>query len=174
MPSTKILVAYASRAGSTAGVAEAIGKTLTEGGALVEVRPIQDVKDLTPYAAVVAGSAIQNKRWLPEAMQFIQTHQAALAQKPFAAFLVCMTLAMKNADKYRIFVKDFLQPVRALVPTVSEGLFAGVLDIRKVPSAVDRFNFRLSVLFGVWSEGDHRDWQTIHSWADGIRSLLLR
>jgi len=173
MMSNKILVAYASRAGSTAGVAEAIGKTLTEGGAQVEVRPMKDVEDLTPYRAVVAGSAIQNKQWLPEAMQFMQIHQAALTQRPFAAFLVCMTLAMKKADKYRGFVEDFLQPVRALVKPVSEGLFAGVLDIRKVPSASDRFKFRLSVVFGVWSEGDHRDWNAIRSWADSIRPLLL-
>jgi menaquinone-dependent protoporphyrinogen oxidase len=174
MPSNKILVTYASRAGSTAGVAEAIGRTLSESGAQVEVRPMQDVHDLTPYRAVVAGSAIQNKQWLPEATQFLRTHQAALAQKPFAAFLVCMTLAMKDAEKYRPFVKDFLQPVRHLAPTVSEGLFAGLLDIRKVPSAGDRFKFRLSVLFGVWSEGDHRDWQAIRSWAEELRPLLLR
>ena len=118
---------------------------------------MKDIKDITPYQAVIAGSAIQNKQWLPEAMQFMQTHKAALSQKPFAAFLVCMTLAMKNADQYRGFVSDFLQPVRALVKPVSEGLFAGVLDIGKVRSASDRFKFRLSVLFGVWSEGDHRD-----------------
>jgi menaquinone-dependent protoporphyrinogen oxidase len=173
MMSNKILVAYATRAGSTAGVAEAIGRTLAEGGAQVEVRPMNDVKDLTAYRAVVAGSAIQNKQWLPEAMQFMQTHQAALAQRPFAVFLVCMTMAMKNADKYRGFVEDFLQPVRTLVTPVSEGLFAGVLDISKVPSASDRFKFRLSVLFGVWSEGDHRDWNAIRSWADSIRPLLL-
>ena len=71
--SNKILVTYASRAGSTAGVAEAIGKTLIEGGAQVDVLPIQEVKDLTPYQSVVAGSAIQNKQWLPEAMQFMHT-----------------------------------------------------------------------------------------------------
>jgi menaquinone-dependent protoporphyrinogen oxidase len=172
--SNKILVTYASRAGSTVSVAEAIGKTLAEGGAQVDVLAMQDVKDLAPYRAVVAGSAIQNKQWLPEAIQFMQTHQAALAQKPFAAFLVCMTLAMKNADKYRGFVADFLQPVRLLVKPVSEGLFAGVLDIKKVPSASDRFKFRLSVLFGVWSEGDHRDWDAIHSWADSVRPLLMQ
>jgi menaquinone-dependent protoporphyrinogen oxidase len=121
---------------------------------------------------VVAGSAIQNKQWLPEAMQFMQNHQAALAQKPLAVFLVCMTLAMKNAEQYRGFVKDFLQPVRALVKPVSEGLFAGALDIGKVPSASVRFKFRLSVIFGVWSEGDHRDWNAIRSWADSIRPLI--
>ena len=171
--SNKILVTYASRAGSTAGVAEAIGNTLAEAGAQVEVRPMKDVDDLTPYSAVVAGSAIQNKQWLPEAMLFMQTHQTALPQKPFAAFLVCMTLAMKNGENYREFVKDFMQPVRAVVKPVSEGLFAGVLDISKVPSGSDRLKFRLSVLFGVWSEGDHRDWNAIRSWAGGIHPLLL-
>ena len=58
----KILVTYASRAGSTAEVAEAIGKTLTEGGAQVDVIPMQDVNDLSPYRAVVAGSAIRQAR----------------------------------------------------------------------------------------------------------------
>ena len=169
----KILVTYASRTGSTIGVAEAIARILTESGALVEVRSMTDVEDLTAYTAVVAGSAIQNKQWLPEAMQFIHTYQAALTQRPLAVFLVCMTLAMKNADQYRGFVADFLQPVRALVNPVSEGLFAGALDISKVPSASDRFKFRLSVLFGVWSEGDHRDWNAIRSWAESLRPLLL-
>lgn len=170
--SNKILVTYASRLGSTAGVAEAIGKTLTESGAQVEVRPMQEITDLSPYAAVVAGSAIRGKQWLPEAMQFMQTHQAALRQKPFAAFLVCMTLAMPSADKYRQFVADFLQPVRALVKPVSEGLFAGALDISKISSFSDRLKFRISVIFGVWKEGDHRDWNAIRAWAANLKPLL--
>jgi menaquinone-dependent protoporphyrinogen oxidase len=171
--SNRILVAYASRAGSTAGVAEAIGKALANGDIQVDVRPMQEIEDLTPYRAVVAGSAIQKGRWLPEAMQFIQAHQAELAQKPFAAFLVCMTLAMPN-NKYREQVADWLKPVSALVRPVSEGLFAGVLDISKIPSFRDRLNFRLSVALGVWSEGDHRDWNAIRAWAESIRPLLLQ
>jgi len=170
----RILVAYASRTGSTAGVVEAIGKTLVEGGAQVEVLPMKDVQDLAPYRAVVAGSAIQGRKWLPEAMQFMQTHQATLAHKPFAAFLVCMTLAMPSADKYRQGVAAWLEPVRALVKPVSEGLFAGALDISKIPSLGDRLKFRLSVIFGVWSEGDHRDWNAICAWAESIRPLLLQ
>jgi menaquinone-dependent protoporphyrinogen oxidase len=171
--SDKILVTYASRTGSTIGVAEAIGRTLAKSDVQVDVRPMDEIKDLVPYRAVVAGSAIQNKLWLPEAMQFIQTHQAALTRKPFAAFLVCMTLTISNG-KYRENVTGFLQPVRALVQPVSEGLFAGALDISKVPSFRDRLMFRLSVILGVWSEGDHRDWDAIHAWAENIRPLLLK
>ena len=171
--SNTILVTYASRLGATAGVAEAIGKTLTDNGAQVEVWRMEEVTDLTPYSAVVAGSATRDKQWLPEAMQFIQTHQAALRQKPFAAFLVCMTLAMKDGEKYRPHVATWLDPVRALVKPMSEGLFAGVLDIGQISSFSDRLKFRVSVLFGVWQEGDHRDWNAIRDWAARLRPLLL-
>jgi len=167
----KILVTYASRNGSTAGVAEAIGKSLAEGGAEIDVLPMQAVKDLAPYRAVVAGSAIQAAQWLPEAMQFVQDHRAELARKPFAAFLVCMTLAMKKGD-YHEQVAAWLDPVRALVQPASVGLFAGALDIGKVPSLSDRLKFRLSVKMGVWSEGDHRDWNAIRRWASSLAAQL--
>lgn len=170
----RILVTYASRTGSTAGVAQAIGETLAQSGLKVDVRPMEEIADLSPYQAVVAGSAIRGKVWLPEAMQFMRKHQSDLSKRPFAAFLVCMTLAMSNADKYRPVVSDFLQPVRSLVKPVSEGLFAGILDIRKVPSLRDRLMFRLSVLLGVWSEGDHRNWDAIRAWAENLTPLLLR
>lgn len=168
----KILVAYASRLGSTAEVAEAIGKTLRDGGVQVDVTRMQDVTDLTPYTAVIAGSAIRGKQWLPEATQFMRQHQAVLRHKPFAAFLVCLTLAMKNGEKYRPHVATFLDPVRAQVKPVSEGLFAGVLNIRRIESFSNRFKFRLSVLFGVWQEGDHRDWDAIRAWATSLSPLL--
>jgi menaquinone-dependent protoporphyrinogen oxidase len=182
--SNTILVTYASRLGATAGVAEAIGKTLTDNGAQVEVRRMEEVTDLTPYSAVVAGSAIRDKQWLPEAMQFMRTHQAALRQKPFAAFLVCMTLAtlaptawaqcgVKDGEKYRPQVAAWLDPVRSLVKPVSEGLFAGVLDIGQISSFSDRLKFRVSVLVGVWQEGDHRDWNAIREWAARLRAVLL-
>ena len=168
----KFLVTYASRFGSTAGVAEAVGRTLGASGLLVDVLPMEDVHDLSPYSAVVAGSAINGGAWLPQAMDFIRTHRLALSSKPFAAFLVCMTLSMRNAEQYRPHVATWLQPVRNLVKPVSEGLFAGALDIKRIPSASDRFKFRLSVLFGAWKEGDHRDWDAIHRWAQSLPPLL--
>lgn len=171
--SDKILVTYASQTGSTAGVAEAIGKTLGEGGASVDVLPMKDVRDLAPYRAVVAGSAIHGGQWLPEAMQFVRAHQSDLQVKPFAAFLVCMTLAMPKGQ-YREHVATWLDPVRALVKPVSEGLFAGALDTKAISSFGDRLKFRLSVILGVWAEGDHRDWNAIRAWAASLRPLLIR
>jgi menaquinone-dependent protoporphyrinogen IX oxidase len=99
--------------------------------------------------------------------------QAALVQKPCAVFLVCMTLTISNG-KYRDQVADWLEPVRAVVKPVSEGLFAGAFDISTVPSFWDRLKFRLSVMSSVWSEGDHRDWNAIRAWANSLRPLLLR
>lgn len=170
----KILVTYASRAGSTMGVAEAIGKTLSESGAQVDVIPISDVKDLSPYRAVVAGSAIRKSKWLPEAAQFIQTHKTDLAQKPFAMFTVCITLAMSNTDQYRSAVSSWVAPVRAQVKPVSEAFFAGLLDFSKLPLNWDTLMLRATVALGIFPKGDHRDWNAIRAWANSVRPLLLR
>jgi hypothetical protein len=80
---------------------------------------------------------------------------------------------MRNGEKYRPFVAEYMAPVRSLVQPVSQGLFAGALDIRKVPSSADRFKFRLSVLFGVWKEGDHRDWEAIRAWSESLRPQFV-
>jgi menaquinone-dependent protoporphyrinogen oxidase len=173
MMAKRILVAYASRAGATAGVAEAIGQGLAALGSQVDVRPMTEIEDVESYGAVVAGSAIQAQHWLPEAMRFLEMHREALSHRPFAAFLVCMTLAIPKHD-YREAVAQWMAPVRRFVQPVSEGLFAGALDIRKVPSFRERMKFRLSVLLGVWSEGDHRDWPAIRAWAESIHPLLLQ
>ncbi len=113
----------------------------------------------------MAGSPIQDKKWLPESIQFVEKNQAELSRKPFAAFLVCLTLAMRNGESYRPFVVEFLTPVRALVKPVSEGQFAGRFDFAKISNWRVRLMFRLSALFGVWQEGDHRDWNAIRAWA---------
>jgi menaquinone-dependent protoporphyrinogen oxidase len=168
----KILVTYASRAGSTAGVAEAIGKTLTENGAQVDVLSMKEVNDLSQYRAVVAGSAIRGAKWLPEAMQFMQTHQSALAQKPFASFMVCITLAMSNGEKYRGGLTDWLKPIRDLVRPVSEGYFAGTLDFSKLPITPNTLLMRVAVALGVFPLGDHRNWNAIRAWAGDLTVKL--
>jgi menaquinone-dependent protoporphyrinogen oxidase len=170
----KILVTYASQAGSTAGVAEAIGKTLSESGVRVDVLPMKNVKDLSIYRAVVAGSAIHGQKWLPDAMKFLRDHQNELSGKPFASFMVCITLSMTNADQYRDDLKEWMRPVRELVRPISEGYFAGALDFFRLPFSFNVLAMRLVVLLGMWKEGDHRDWNAIRNWAEKLQPLFLK
>jgi len=167
----RILITYATRTGSTEGVAKTIGETLSLMGETVDVIPMQDVKDSSAYKAVIAGSAIQAANWLPEAMDFVKDNREVLTQKPFAAFLVCMTLAMKKGEEYRPTVSGWLDPVRDLVTPVTVGLFTGGLDVKKLPSFRDRLKFKISVMAGVWKEGDHRDWNKIRAWAEDLKPL---
>ena len=167
----KILVTYASRAGSTAGVADAIGKKLAAGGAPVDVKKMDAVTDLSQYSAVVAGSAIRGSKWLPEGMEFLRVHKTELGSKPFAAFMVCITLAMKNGDQYREGLKDWMQPVRSVVKPVNEGYFAGALDLSKL-SGMDKLTMGAAATMGVFPKGDFRDWKAIEGWAESILPRL--
>jgi menaquinone-dependent protoporphyrinogen oxidase len=168
----KILVTYASRAGSTAEVAQAIGKTLSESGASVEVLPMEDVQQLSAYQAVIAGSPIRSSKWLPEAMKFIEDHRSELRQKPFAMFTLSITLAMSSGVQYRQAVMGWTAPVRAQVKPVSEGLFAGKLDFTKLPFNFDTLKLRLTVALGIFPKEDRRDWNAIHQWATSVLPLL--
>ena len=165
--SDKILVAYASRCGSTGGVAEAIGQVLCDGGAAVDVRLVKDVTDVSPYRAVVVGSAIRMGQWLPEAVKFVETHRDALSQVPVAYFAVCMTLA-EDTEENRRTVAAHLDPVREQVQPVDVGLFAGAMDYSKLS-----FVFRLIIKAMKVPEGDFRNWDAIRNWAANVRPLLL-
>lgn len=170
----KVLITYASHTGSTAEIAEAICKTLLQHGTQAELLPMRDVKDISPYAAVIIGSPIRKSRWLPEALQFLQTHERLLAKKRVATFTVCITLAMSNAEQYRRAVRDWIAPVRAEVRPVSEGLFAGRLDFSRLPWSWDTLLLRITVALGIFPKGDCRDWSAVHAWAASLACLLLQ
>ncbi|RPJ48383.1 MAG: flavodoxin [Chloroflexi bacterium] len=155
----RTLIAYASKAGSTAEIAAKIGETITKQGQAVDVLPVAKVTDLSLYSAVILGSAIRVGQLLPEAMKFLQANQAALAQKKFSAFIVCMTLK-DDTEANRQTVSAYLDPVRALVKPASEGLFAGVMDLGKLPLFE-----RLMIKMMKAPEGDFRKWDAIQAWA---------
>ena len=168
----KILVAYASQAGSTGGVAEVIGQTLAEGGALVDVRPVQSVSSLDGYSAVVLGSAIHSGKWLPEAVDFLHANQARLRQLPTAFFLVCM-MATKEDEANRNLVAGFLEAERALVRPVAEGRFAGALILKKYPFTT-AIGLRIFLAYLKLSGGDYRNWDAVRAWSASARPLLVQ
>lgn len=171
-----ILVTYASRSGSTVGIAQAIGETLANTGLAVDVRSMTEVKNITPYQAIVAGSAIRQEQWLPEALHFLEAHQPELRQKPVALFLSCMALVTDNPQRYNTMLQTantWMAPARQLVKPVSEGYFAGTLDLSKIEERRFRLALGLLVRIGIWSEGDYRNWNAIQQWATTLPEQLI-
>lgn len=170
----RILITYASRSGSTAEIAAAIANTLQQENIPVDILPMENVKEVSCYSAVIIGSSIRKSDWLPEARRFIQTHRAVLTQKRVATFTVCITLAMSNAEQYRRAVREWIAPVRAEITPVSEGLFAGKLDFSKLPWSWDALLLRITVALGIFPKEDRRDWNAVHAWAASLPQLLFQ
>jgi menaquinone-dependent protoporphyrinogen oxidase len=169
----KILVAYASQGGSTAGVAEAIGKALASKGADVAFLPVTDVDDLSPYQAVVIGSAVHSGKWMPEASTFVERNQNTLRRMPTAVFQVCMMLAARN-EQYKNMVPDWFAPLRLQIRPVAEGSFAGALWPERYAKLSEKLGLHIFLAAIKLKAGDYRDWDAIHGWAEHISPLLCR
>ncbi len=81
-----VLVAYASRHGATAGIAERIAEGLRAAGLTAEARSVNDIRDLSPYDAFVVGSAAYMFHWLKKATAFVKRNKAVLAERPVWLF----------------------------------------------------------------------------------------
>lgn len=163
----KVLIAYASKCGSTAGVAEAIGEVLCASGKAVDVRPIQDVADVSGHTAAVVGSAVYMRRLMSQAVDFVKANQQALSQVPVAYFVVCGTLR-EDTRENRKSAAAYLDPVRQVVQPADEGLFAGAMDFAKMSLA-----YQMVARVTGGSESDWRDWGAIRGWSEGLAATML-
>ncbi len=162
----KILVTYATRAGSTFEVAARVAEVLRAAGAIVDVKPVPAVHEIKGYDAVVVGSAIRMGHWLPEAVVFVQAHRETLSHIPTAYFLVSGFLR-DDTPEMRRKVLAYLDPVRKILEPTSIGMFAGKMDYSKM-DGLDR-----SIAEGVSSSrGDWRNWEAIRGWAQGLQPIL--
>lgn len=156
---SKVLVAYASKCGSTGEVAQAIGETLCAHGATVDVRRIEEVGDATDYDAFVVGSAIRMGSWLPQAKKFVETNAALLRAAPTAFFTVHM-LNLDDSEESKAARAAYVAPVHAILEPQAEAFFAGKLELSKM-SFLDRM---ISKMMKAKDE-DRRDWHAIAAWA---------
>lgn len=162
----KILVAYASKAGSTAEIAAAVGQTLSASGVSVDVLPVQKVSGLQDYSAVVLGSAVRMGQWLSEATKWVEANQAALQSLPVAAFSVHL-LNLGKDETSRAAREAYTAPLHQLISPCAETFFAGKMDLSKL-SFFDR---TLSKMMKA-QDSDLRDWNAVHTWADGLPAVL--
>jgi menaquinone-dependent protoporphyrinogen oxidase len=157
-----VLVTYASKYGSTGGVADAIGKELFAKGVNADVVLIKNASNVRSYQGVVIGSAIYRGNWMSEAIDFVNENQDILCQMPVAYFLVCMTMSRpteKNRAQVLSYMDDILKAVPKIQP-VGIGTFAGALNY----SNLSWLNKKILKSKGS-PEGDFRDWNAIRAWA---------
>jgi menaquinone-dependent protoporphyrinogen oxidase len=193
---TKILLTYASMAGSTAEVAQKMAETLRQQGAEVDVQPMQQVSGFDGVDAVVIGAPMI-VGWHREATRFLKTHQPALSQLPVAYFITCVELTPTSEDTVKgvpididpalgdapdkpdkLNVKQrrttpavYLEPILNAAPQVKPvqvGFFAGKIDFSKLGLLP-----KLFVRFVIRAkEGDRRNWAAIEAWADALGQQL--
>ncbi len=86
MGDQRVLVAFANRVGSTAGIAGAVATELRRAGFDVDCRVASEVADITPYAAVILGSGVFIPSRRSDGGGFLARHAALLAARPVWLF----------------------------------------------------------------------------------------
>ncbi len=170
--SDSVLVAYATRYGSTQEVAETITATLREKGLKIELRAMKDVKTLDGYDAIVLGAALYIGKWHPDAHQFLKQRQETLTRRPVAIFALgpIGTDETEMQGSREQLDKDLAQ-YTWLKPAALE-MFIGKYDPAKL-----NFGHRLlavlpaSPLHGM-TLTDHRNWDAIRVWAGKLPATL--
>lgn len=164
----KVLIAYATKYGSTAEVAAAIAKTFEEEGVSTELLDVHSVRDLHDYRAVVFGAPLYNTRLLRAGRHFLTRHRQALAEMPVAMFVLGpLGYGEKNEKTPE---KQFERALgrNAEIRPLSTALFGGVIDQGKL-RAPDKYSPPLKRFFPLT---DVRDWQAIEAWAIGVLDQL--
>lgn len=170
--SDSILVAYATRYGSTKEVAEQVATTLRENGFEVNLEPAKKVRSLEGYRAVVLGAPLYIGQLLKDARRFLKRHQEALTGQPLAIFSLGPTRdAEGDWEEVRTQLNQQIAKFPGLEPVAVE-LFGGAYDPDKL-----RFPDTMlaalpaSPLHGM-PASDLRDWEAIRAWTNDLAPKL--
>lgn len=173
----KALVAYATRHGATTGIAERIAQTLNENGISAEALPVDEVRDVSAYDAVVLGSSTYVSHWLKDAARFAHRHREELAARPVWLFS-SGPLGTDLVDDQGRDVRETSRPkeideLTELLGVRGERVFFGAYDEEAAPiGMMERTVRHLPASKGMLPSGDFRDWATIESWAGEIAAEL--
>lgn len=162
----RVLVAYATKTGSTAGIAEAIGEELRKMGLEVDVRPVKEVRDLQPYGAVVLGSAIYMFRWRREARRFGFKHARELRERP--VWLFDSGPLDTSADEGKTTPVKKAAKLAQEIGAREHVTFGG----RLVPETASAMTKRMMENPEMGRYGDFRNFDRIRGWAKTIGTQL--
>lgn len=166
----KVLVAYATKYGSTRGVAERIGARLTDQGYDVMVAPAGNATGVDGFSAVIVGSPLYIGNLLRPAATFLQRHATELNRMPTAVFALGPMRASDGFEGPREELTAALQ--KAGVRPKATEVFVGSYDPDKL-RGMDRLVrwMPVSPLKGAGAI-DERDWDAIDAWAESLPALL--
>lgn len=158
--SASILVAYATRAGSTQEVAEAVASTLREAGLAVDIQPLLKVDTLEGYQAVVIGAPLYMFGWHKDALRFLKRYRQALTGLPVAVFALG---PFNDVEKEWTDVRAQLDKALVKFPWFTPRavqVFGGKFD-----PATLRPPYSLLPAMKRLPVSDIRDWEAIATWA---------
>jgi menaquinone-dependent protoporphyrinogen oxidase len=157
-----VLVAYATKYGSTKEVADVVADQLRRHGLEVDVRAASDVRDVSAYSAVVVGGALYFFRWRRQARALLSRNRKALELLPVAVFGVGpIEDTAEQFEGARGQLERALAKQPWLTP-VSIAVFGGRFD----PTGL-RFPDNNPAMRDM-AAVDLRDWDAIRVWADTL------
>jgi menaquinone-dependent protoporphyrinogen oxidase len=168
--SASILIGYATRGGSTAEVARAIGVALQEGGLAPEVLPVDRIQSIEPQTSIILGAPLYAGRFPKEFHKFLTTHRTSLAATHCWCFVLGPTraepadfdAAKKQAEK-QLARYSWFNPVELHI-------FGGRWDSNHIPFPFSLVRRIPGNPLGRIPAADVRDWSAIRAWAAGIAS----
>jgi menaquinone-dependent protoporphyrinogen oxidase len=164
----KVLVAQASKHGSTAEIAQAVADAMRQTGLEVDCKAVGEVKSLEPYDAVVLGSAVYMRRWRGDARRFLRKHGRELSRRPFWVFSSGPIGEPREDEKG----SPWLEPPRIVEKVERLGAREHVVFGGRVPTEPHGPAQRSMVENTPPEYRDRRDWDEIRAWAAGVGSEL--
>ncbi len=160
----RVLVAVASKHGSTWEIGQAIGEILHERGHRAIVVRVEDIDGLEDYDAVVLGSAVYAGHWLRPAQHFASVFSAQLLSLPVWLFSSGpLGKPPRSGDERSVSIGKMVR----LTQPKGHRIFAGKLDKKQLGFA------ERAILTAVRApEGDFREWEAIRGWAAAIADFL--
>ena len=177
----KALVAYGTKYGSTAKVADLIAASLRAKGIEPTVVDLANANgtNVDGYDLVVVGSCIMMGKWLKHPLEFLEKNRTELAQKEVAMFVTCgdVLTGKESLETYQKKYLDDIAEKYGIVSPYEKALFGGVVDFKAYNPLLR------AVIKSIWKDKkkeleakgvdfakpyDFRDWDAITAWASTL------
>jgi menaquinone-dependent protoporphyrinogen oxidase len=155
-------------------VAEAVAEALRDEGTQVDVCRARQAREVGSYQAVIVGASVHMAQLPGEIKRFVKRNRDALSKVPVAHFCVCLA-ASDPTDENCEAMAGYMETLRQLAPEVEPvdtATFAGAV-LADTPEYKRLFPLFKIPVKAMAEQPDHRDWEAIHAWAEGLRPKLL-